>query len=82
MSRFGLSIDDETIYEISQSIEAYIPVPIFVTSNGFSFHTFLIDNCKVVILYDWVLRCPITVYRLSWFSSKNGVLFPNKNYLQ
>lgn len=72
MERFGIRLSPEEVSNLIYQIEDYVLKPVYVSKDGvISFHPCEIGNEKVVIVYDWDLRIPKTVYRPNWFHKKS-----------
>lgn len=52
---------------MAEEIESYNSKPIIIYDNGSSLHPVTLKGEKVIVLYDWEYRVPLSAFRPSWF---------------
>lgn len=68
MDRFGLIMTKDELDLICEGIRSYEPAPVHLSHDGMkSYHPINFKGVQIVVLYDWSLSQPITVYRTGWF---------------
>ena len=69
MERFGIRLTKKEYKDIVRAIVNYVCKPIYIDNeDGKSFHSFNVQGCECVFLFDWEYNCLQTVYRKSWFN--------------
>ena len=77
MQRFAISVNNYELTDLITAIENYELPPVFISRSGkTSYHPWVYDGQTIVIIFNWVWMCPVTVYRESWFSKEEGQWTP------
>lgn len=73
MERFAIAFDKSELPRIVEQIESYEIKPIFIKTDGKSFHPVIIAGQNIIVLYDWEYQTPLSAFHPSWFKQdENG----------